>query len=590
MPDSHLVEHLHVEVGFAGGLPAPEAEARLAAFAQGPALRILDALFDEACAPDEVWRIDALTLDLGEVPADGMEEAWALRLRERLQDALADLRGPGGVSAARRHAGGVQRSRPQARLEALLYFLQHGHLPWHGRGDDPRRLGDEVLQHSAAELAGALRALGDRPRLLRRLVAQFDARWLAALVHALMPGEPAAAARLLKAVDPAAGPGRAALLWEAVLDQALAHAASPRTDTLPLLRAQLLAALDAGAAFSESSDPLRALAPAWAPLLQHDREWLKATLQRLGDSALLRQRIVRALPAALLPRVLGLWFASGLAGAVDTWIETVAAGVPASKDELAGRRQLLWQATLQHALQGGAQQFDALRYVDHVRSQVAATPAPRWFERVVRAATSVLASAAAALGLSRRAAAAAPAGPVPEAAAPELPAPVEALPVGNAGLVLAAPYLPRLFMMLGLADERAFTGPPAAERAVLLLQLLATGEAAAPEPALLLNKLLCGLDLALPVARGFEPSEAERTAVDGLLAAMIQHWKVLGGTSIAGLRETFVQRDGRLQRSAEAWQLQVEPRPFDMLIDQLPWGYATIRHPWMQQVLHVDWR
>jgi hypothetical protein len=103
MPDAHLIEHLHIDVGFDGALPADEAdeaEVRLAAFMQGPALRIVDELFDEACAPDEVWRIDELAIDLGAVPVNGMEDEWALRLRERLQDRLADLRGPGGAAAA----------------------------------------------------------------------------------------------------------------------------------------------------------------------------------------------------------------------------------------------------------------------------------------------------------------------------------------------------------------------------------------------------------------------------------------------------------------------------------------------------------
>src|SRR3954469_5857520 len=107
MPDAHLIEHLHVEVGFGGGLEAPEAEARLAAFAQGPALGIIDELFGAARGPDEVWRIDELAIDLGEVALDGLEETWAERLRDRLQDRLADLRGPRGGAGGRARRRGV---------------------------------------------------------------------------------------------------------------------------------------------------------------------------------------------------------------------------------------------------------------------------------------------------------------------------------------------------------------------------------------------------------------------------------------------------------------------------------------------------
>lgn len=75
-----------------------------------------------------------------------------------------------------------------------------------------------------------------------------------------------------------------------------------------------------------------------------------------------------------------------------------------------------------------------------------------------------------------------------------------------------------------------------------------------------------------------------------MLQAVISHWNALGGTSVQGLRETFLQREGRLQRDEDAWRLRVAPRPFDMLLDRLPWGYATLKLPWMKEVLHVDWR
>ena len=71
---------------------------------------------------------------------------------------------------------------------------------------------------------------------------------------------------------------------------------------------------------------------------------------------------------------------------------------------------------------------------------------------------------------------------------------------------------------------------------------------------------------------------------------MIDNWKVLGNTSVAGLRETFLQRQGRLQLRDDAWRLRVEPKAFDMLLDQLPWGFSTIKYPWMERAIYVEWR
>jgi Contractile injection system tape measure protein len=173
-------------------------------------------------------------------------------------------------------------------------------------------------------------------------------------------------------------------------------------------------------------------------------------------------------------------------------------------------------------------------------------------------------------------------------------APGDAIPlyIANAGLVLAAPYLPRLWSMLDLADTRAFVHPAAAHRAVHLTQFLVTGDADPPTPEhrLVLNKLLCGVPIAEPIAAAIDISDTEREAMLGLLTSMIQHWKILGSTSIAGLRESFLQREGRLLCNDDAWTLQVQPRAFDMLLDQIPWGYATLRFPWMKRLIHVDWR
>ncbi|MBL8348251.1 MAG: hypothetical protein JNN03_22665 [Rubrivivax sp.] len=178
--------------------------------------------------------------------------------------------------------------------------------------------------------------------------------------------------------------------------------------------------------------------------------------------------------------------------------------------------------------------------------------------------------------------------PPPPGWALELPD--EPLFVANAGVVLLAPYLPRLFAVLGLANDKAFVDAEAAERAAAVMQYAVTGEAAAPEPLLPLNKLLCGLPLHTPLPRDVELGPSERGAVDGMLGAVIGHWKALGQTSVAGLRQTFLQREGRLEHKEEAWHLQVPSQTFDMLIDRLPWGFATVRYPWMPEVLHVQWR
>lgn len=164
--------------------------------------------------------------------------------------------------------------------------------------------------------------------------------------------------------------------------------------------------------------------------------------------------------------------------------------------------------------------------------------------------------------------------------------------VGNAGLVLSSPFLPQLFDRLGLlshGDAPRIEGLEARSRAVHLLQYLVDGRCDAPEPELALNKLLSGAAIADPIAPGIEPSMAEIETCDGLLRAVIANWPVIKSTSVAGLRETFLQREGRLQHRDARWGLHVQRKPVDLLVDQIPWAFSTIFHRWMQEPLDVSW-
>lgn len=167
----------------------------------------------------------------------------------------------------------------------------------------------------------------------------------------------------------------------------------------------------------------------------------------------------------------------------------------------------------------------------------------------------------------------------------------EEIYIENAGQVLAAPYLPRLFSMLKLVEDGAFIDRHAAERAVHLLQFMVNEQTRSPEFQLTLNKILCGVTTGIPICREIDISTHEQETIEGLIRGMIQNWKIIGNTSISGLRETFLQRKGRLQLKEDGmWYLTVEPGVFDMLLDSLPWSFSVIKHGWMERAVHVTWR
>ena len=162
--------------------------------------------------------------------------------------------------------------------------------------------------------------------------------------------------------------------------------------------------------------------------------------------------------------------------------------------------------------------------------------------------------------------------------------------VENAGMVLAGPYFSMLFKKLDLLDNKAFKSHYAAETAVHVLEYMVTGEQSAPEYRLVLNKLLCGLEPNRPTHKLFLLEKAQTDVTRELILSMIAHWKVLGKTSVEGFRQSFLTREGRLEATEEAWNLVVAPKPFDMLLDRIPWTFSPIRLAWMDRPLYVHWR
>jgi len=169
--------------------------------------------------------------------------------------------------------------------------------------------------------------------------------------------------------------------------------------------------------------------------------------------------------------------------------------------------------------------------------------------------------------------------------------PPEGIMADNAGVVLLGVYLPAFFQELKLVEAGAFATPDHQFRAIHLIHYLATGLENPEEPALVLPKLLCGLNLEEPVPAELALSETEKNEGTDLLKAVIQNWPVLKNTSPDGLRGGFLQRMGHLSRSESqsAWLLRLERLGQDMLLERLPWSISVIKLPWMEEAVQVEW-
>jgi hypothetical protein len=75
-----------------------------------------------------------------------------------------------------------------------------------------------------------------------------------------------------------------------------------------------------------------------------------------------------------------------------------------------------------------------------------------------------------------------------------------------------------------------------------------------------------------------------------LLNTAISRWDIISNTSIEGLRNSFLKRDGKIEWGEDKIILHVEMKSYDMLVDKIPWNISVIKLPWMKNSLYVKWR
>jgi hypothetical protein len=157
------------------------------------------------------------------------------------------------------------------------------------------------------------------------------------------------------------------------------------------------------------------------------------------------------------------------------------------------------------------------------------------------------------------------------------------------GIILIAPFLPAFFSELKLIDDGKFIGEAEQYKALHLLNYIGSGKTSSPEYALMLHKLLCGIELTTPVPKTIKLSAAEKKEALLFLDDIAGQWTALRSTSGKAFRDTFFRRNGILEKKDTVWLLRVERGPMDIMLDTLPWTISIIRAPWMQQLLQVEW-
>lgn len=174
----------------------------------------------------------------------------------------------------------------------------------------------------------------------------------------------------------------------------------------------------------------------------------------------------------------------------------------------------------------------------------------------------------------------------------DMPEGVARIHIDDAGLIILSPFLPRFFDRLSYLDEDGrFLSPDRQIRAVHLTRSLAfRDEDDRTEGQLTFSKILCGLSPLFPVVSPFSATEKEIQETESLLEAVIQYWTSLKNTTVGVMQRTFIQRHGTIEKDEEGWLLRVEGKAFDILMEDIPWGYSTFLPAWSKMTIFTEWQ
>lgn len=163
----------------------------------------------------------------------------------------------------------------------------------------------------------------------------------------------------------------------------------------------------------------------------------------------------------------------------------------------------------------------------------------------------------------------------------------------NAGIVLLAPYLPRLFSMLSCLDQesRKFKGKMEQFKALAVLNYVVTGkDGSVPNEKYIMNRLLTGVDISEVIPHLPETTTEERDVCASMLKAVLCNWDKLRNTSVDAFRGAFLSRPGTIGLHENYIPVTMEIKPYDLLLDTIPWNFRMIRFPWMEKRIEVRWR
>jgi hypothetical protein len=127
--EHHRINRQILEVSLPSATNAIEIQQLMGSVFRSRALPELESLFDRVAGPTRVVRIPRLEVDLGSLQGPDWIEAFVERVVTEVGAALAGRHVTAAAEQAARAFEGSSRDVP---FQQMLFYLEHGHLPWWG--------------------------------------------------------------------------------------------------------------------------------------------------------------------------------------------------------------------------------------------------------------------------------------------------------------------------------------------------------------------------------------------------------------------------------------------------------------------------
>jgi hypothetical protein len=159
-------------------------------------------------------------------------------------------------------------------------------------------------------------------------------------------------------------------------------------------------------------------------------------------------------------------------------------------------------------------------------------------------------------------------------------------------MMLLAPFWGTLFRRLELLEKNEFKS---SEHKLLAYQTILDIARIEEETPLELQDLIPRIIVGIPPENELSGlpvlTSAQIEEITKFISAVRSQWPVMINFSNRGFIESFLLRRGTVWKESDSkWMIEVEGYGSDIIMQTLPWGYATMKFPWTSYMIFTEWK